>query len=272
MFLFGPTLCGLARGMDALIVFRALQGLGAGGLIVLAQTVIGDLVSPRERGRYQGLFASVFAGCAVAGLLIGGLVTQYMSWRWIFYVNLPVGGAALLLIAVGLRPRPAAASVRLDIAGIALLVTATVAALLLSWGGGTYALSSTPILGLAAAAAIAVLLLVPTERRAVQPLLPPALFGNAVFVLATPVLFLTTMALFAAAVFLPLMFQLLRGASPAGTDLMVAPMMGELIVASFSGGRLVSHTECYKTLPVLGLFAATLSYATLAWTVRAGTD
>ena len=271
VFLVGSALCGLARSLDALIVFRTLQGLGAGGLIVLAQTVIGDLVSPRERGRYQGLFASVFAGCSVAGPLIGGLFTQYVSWRWIFYVNIPIGGAALVLIAIGLRPRPAAATTRLDVAGIGLLVAGTCALmLLLSWGGGTYGWSSAPIVALAAVAASAFLLLVPTERRAPQPLLPPALFRNGVFVLAATVLCLSTMALFAAAVFLPLMFQLLMGASPAAAGLMVAPMMGGVIVASVVGGRQVSRTGRYKAYPVLGLFAATLSYAALAWTVHSG--
>ncbi len=278
MFLIGSALCGLSGSMDALIAFRALQGLGAGGLIVLAQTVIGDLVSPRERGRYQGLFASVFAGCSVAGPLIGGLFTQYVSWRWIFYVNLPVGGAALALIAIGLRPRAPPAATRLDVSGIALLVVGTCALLLLmSWGGGVYGWSSAPIAGLAVVTGLAFLLLVPTERRAVQPLLPPVLFRSKVFVLAAAVLCLSTMALFAAAVFLPLMFQLLMfqllmGASPARAGLMVAPMMGGVIVASFVGGRQVSRTGRYKLYPVLGLFAATLSYAALAWTVHAGTD
>ncbi len=272
VFLIGSALCGLSGSMDALIVFRALQGLGAGGLIVLAQTVIGDLVSPRERGRYQGLFASVFAGCSVAGPLIGGLFTQYVSWRWIFYVNLPVGGAALALIAIGLRPRPPPAATRLDVAGIALLVVGTCALLLLmSWGGGVYGWSSAPIVGLAVVTGLAILLLIPTERRAAQPLLPPVLFRSKVFVLAAAVLCLSTMALFAAAVFLPLMFQLLMGASPARAGLMVAPMMGGVIVASFVGGRQVSRTGRYKLYPVLGLFTATLSYAALAWTVHAGT-
>ena len=272
VFLLGSMLCGLAGGMVELIVFRAVQGLGAGGLIVLAQTVIGDLVSPRERGRYQGLFAAVFAACSVAGPLLGGFITEYASWRWIFYVNLPVGAAALGLIAVGLRSRPPGPAPRLDLLGAALLVAGTCCLLLvLSWGGSAYAWSSTPILGLAAIALVAFTLLALVEQRAAQPILPPDLFGNRVFVIGAAVIALAAMALFAAAVFLPLMFQLLMGASPSRAGLMIAPMMGGVIVASFTGGRMVSVTGRYKLFPVLGLCAATLSYAALTWAVRAGT-
>ena len=271
VFLIGSVLCGLAGGMIELIVFRAVQGLGAGGLIVLAQTVIGDLVSPRERGRYQGLFAAVFTACSVAGPLLGGFITEYASWRWIFYVNLPVGGAALLLIAIGLRPRPPGPTPRLDVLGAMLLVVGTCCLLLmLSWGGTAYPWASPPVLGLAVAAVAAFVLLVPVEWRAAQPILPPDLFRNRVFVIGAAVITLAAMALFAAVVFLPLMFQLLMGASPSRAGLMIAPMMGGVIVASFLGGRMVSRTGRYKLLPVLGLFAATLSYTTLAWATQAG--
>ena len=271
VFLLGSVLCGLAGSMIQLIVFRTIQGLGAGGLIVLAQTVVGDLVSPRERGRYQGLFAAVFTACSVAGPLLGGFITEYASWRWIFYVNLPVGAAALLLIAVGLRPRPPGPTPRLDILGAMLLVVGTCCLLLmLSWGGSAYPWASPPVLGLAAAALAAFCLLVPVEWRAAQPILPPDLFRNRVFVIGATVITLAAMALFAAVVFLPLMFQLLMGASPSRAGLMIAPMMGGVIVASFLGGRLVSRTGRYKLLPVAGLFAAALSYIALAWATRAG--
>ncbi len=271
VFLLGSVLCGLASGMDELIAFRAIQGLGAGGLIVLTQTVIGDLVSPRERGRYQGLFAAVFAACSVAGPLLGGFITEYASWRWIFYVNLPVGAAALTLIAMGLRPHPPQPAPQLDLLGAALLVAGTCCLLLvLSWGGSAYPWSSAPVLGLGSVALSAFALMVPVERRAAQPIMPPDLFRNRVFVLGAAVIALSAMALFAAAVFLPLMFQLLMGASPARAGLMIAPMMGGVIVASFTGGRLMSRTGRYKRFPVLGLFAATLSYAALGWAALAG--
>ena len=266
VFLLGSVLCALAGDLLQLIGFRALQGLGAGGLIVLAQTVIGDLVSPRERGRYQGLFAAVFAACSVAGPLLGGLITQYASWRWIFYVNLPVGAVALTLIAIGLRPHPPGPAPHLDLAGAALLVAGTCCLLLLlSWGGSDYAWTSAPILGLGVAAVLCSAMFVAIERRATQPIMPPDLFGNKVFVVGAAVIALAAMALFAAVVFLPLMFQLLMGASPAHAGLLIAPMMGGVIIASFTGGRLVSRTGRYKLLPVLGLLAATVSYGLLAW-------
>ena len=266
VFLLGSVLCALAGDLLQLIGFRALQGLGAGGLIVLAQTVIGDLVSPRERGRYQGLFAAVFAACSVAGPLLGGLITQYASWRWIFYVNLPVGAVALTLIGIGLRPHPPGPAPRLDLAGAALLVAGTCCLLLLlSWGGSAYAWTSPPILGLGVATVLCSAMFVAVERRAAQPVMPPDLFGNRVFVIGVAVIALAAMALFAAVVFLPLMFQLLMGASPARAGLLIAPMMGGVIIASFAGGRLVSRTGRYKLLPVLGLLAATVSYALLAW-------
>ncbi len=271
IFLAGSALCGFAASMGQLIAFRTVQGLGAGGLIVLAQTVIGDLVSPRERGRYQGMFAAVFAACSVAGPLLGGIITEYASWRWIFYVNLPVGGAALAFIAIGLRPRSPSVQARLDLLGAILLTAGTCSLLLLlSWGGSAYAWASAPVLGLAFAAIGSFLALGFVEPRAAQPVLPPELFGNSVFVVGAAVIALATMALFAAIVFLPLMFQLLMDASPTQAGLMLAPMMGGVIVASVVGGRLVSRTGRYKIFPVFGLLAATLSYAALAWGVRHG--
>jgi EmrB/QacA subfamily drug resistance transporter len=269
IFLVGSALCGFAGSMGELIAFRTVQGLGAGGLIVLAQTVIGDLVSPRERGRYQGMFAAVFAACSVAGPLLGGFITQYASWRWIFYVNLPVGGVALAFIAVGLRPRPPGAAPRLDLLGAILMIIGACSLLLaLSSGGSAYGWSSAPVLGLAFAAIVSFTLLAFVERRAAQPILPPELFGNSVFLLGAAVISLATMALFAAIVFLPLMFQLLMDASPTQAGLMLAPMMGGVIVASVVGGRLVSRTGRYKIYPVFGLLAAALAYAALAWIVR----
>ena len=257
--------------MGQLIAFRAVQGLGAGGLIVLAQTVIGDLVSPRERGRYQGLFAAVFTACSVAGPLLGGLITEYASWRWIFYVNLPVGAVAMALISRGLRPRPPGPGPRLDVFGTMLLTAATCCLLmLLSWGGNLYPWSSAPALRLAAAAIVAFALLVLVELRVPQPIFPPHLFRNRVFIVASAVIALTAMALFTAVVFLPLMFQLLMGEGPSRAGLMMAPLMGGVIVASFTGGRIVSRTGRYKMLPVIGLFASTVCFAILAWAARAG--
>jgi EmrB/QacA subfamily drug resistance transporter len=271
VFLLGSMLCGLAQGMTQLIVFRAIQGLGAGGLITLAQTTIGDMVSPRDRGRYQGLFAAVFAGCSVAGPLLGGFITDALSWRWIFYVNLPVGAVALMLIAVGLRTRRHTGTHRIDYAGALLLIAATCCALLvLSWGGSVYPWTSAPILIIGAAAALLCAALALVEARAAEPVLPLHLFTNRVFVLGVTVI-LSAMALFAAVVFLPLFFQLVLGASPADAGLMISPMMGGVICASFLGGRLVSKTGRYKRFPVAGLAAATSAYLAMSWAAAHGT-
>ena len=271
IFLAGSMLCGLSRDMTQLIVFRTVQGLGAGGLITLSQTVVGDVVSPRERGRYQGLFAGVFAVCSVAGPLLGGLITQALSWHWIFYVNLPVGVAAMAMIAIGLKTSARRVAHRIDYLGALLLSGATCCGLLgLSWGGNSYAWSSPVILGLGGVAVICVGLLVLNERRAAEPLLPPRLFRIRIFVLSILGIGLAAMGMFAAAVFLPLYFQLVQGASPTAAGLMIAPMMGGVIVASVGGGRLVSHTGRYKLLVTCGLLAAALSFATLSWSAWTG--
>src|SRR5271156_3841101 len=208
IFLIGSIVCGLAQTMFQLILFRAIQGLGAGGLITLAQTTVGDLIVPRERGKYQGLFGAVFATCSVAGPILGGFITDALSWRWIFYVNIPVGAAALFLIGIGLRHHGKVVRHRGDYAGAALLTAGTVSLLLLlSWGGSVYPWLSPIILGLAAATALFYGLLVRQERRAQEPILPPQLFNNRVFVVGVSVIGLNAMALFGSLVFLPLYFQ-----------------------------------------------------------------
>lgn len=265
IFLIGSVVCGLAQTMFQLILFRAIQGLGAGGLITLAQTTVGDLIVPRERGKYQGLFGAVFATCSVAGPILGGFITDALSWRWIFYVNLPVGAAALFLIAIGLRTHCNVVKHRIDYAGAAFLTCGTVCLLLfLSWGGSVYPWASPVILALAAVASLFCGLLIRQERRAQEPILPPHLFTNRVFVIGVSVIGLNAMALFGSLVFLPLFFQVVLGASPSRAGLMMAPMMGGVIVASVTGGRLVSRFGRYKIFPVIGLIVGTCSFLTLA--------
>jgi EmrB/QacA subfamily drug resistance transporter len=271
IFLIGSVLCGVSQTMFQLIFFRALQGLGAGGLITLAQTTVGDLIVPRERGKYQGLFTAVFGACSVAGPLLGGIITDALSWRWIFYVNLPVGAAALLLIAIGLRRHCNTVKHRIDYTGAGFLTCGTVCLLLLlSWGGSTYPWLSPVILALAAAASLFYGLLFGQERRAPEPILPPHLFNDRVFTVAVTVIGLNAMALFGSLVFLPLFFQIVLGASPSRAGLMMAPLMGGVIVASITGGRLVSTFGRYKIFPVIGLVMATLSFLTLAWSALTG--
>jgi EmrB/QacA subfamily drug resistance transporter len=270
-FLVGSVLCGAAQTMVQLILFRAVQGLGAGGLMTLAQTTVGDLIEPRERGRYQGLFGAVFAACSVVGPLLGGVITDALSWRWIFYVNLPVGAAAIALIAIGLRHPSRVVQHRIDYAGAVWLTTGTVALLLLlSWGGVVFPWLSPIIAGLAAAAALFYGLLIWQENRAAEPILPLRLFHNGVFRIGVGVIGLNAMALFGSLVFLPLFFQLVLGASASHAGLMMAPMMGGVIVASVTGGRLVARTGRYKMFPIGGLLAATGAFFALAWAALNG--
>ena len=271
IFLIGSCLCGLSRSMTELVVFRGIQGLGAGGLITLAQTTIADLVPPRERGRYQGLFGAVFAFSSVAGPLLGGFITDALSWRWIFYVNVPVGIPALALIAFGFRRPHHAVSHRIDYVAVLLLTSATVALLLvLSWGGVQYPWSSPLIIGLAMATALLIALLIAAERRSTEPVLSPHIFHNKVFVIATAVMGLSFMGIFGAFVFLPLFFQLVMGMPPARAGLVLAPMTGGMIAASFIGGRLVSRTGRYKIFTVAGLAAATLAFLAVMWAAQSG--
>jgi EmrB/QacA subfamily drug resistance transporter len=270
IFLIGSILCGLAQSMFQLILFRAIQGLGAGGLMTLAQTTVGDLIAPRDRGRYQGLFGAVFAACSVAGPLLGGVITDMFSWRWIFYVNLPVGVAALFLITIALRKHKRTVTHRIDYTGAALLTGGTVCLLLfLSWGGITYAWLSPQVLTLAALVILFYVLFLKQEMRAPEPILPLVLFRNRVFVIAVSVIGLNAMALFGSLVFLPLFFQLVLGASPSHAGLMMAPMMGGVIVSSVAGGRLVSMTGRYKIFPIIGLIVGSSAFLTLAWAALA---
>ncbi|HVP60514.1 MAG TPA: MDR family MFS transporter [Myxococcaceae bacterium] len=266
VFLAGSALCGLAQDMGQLIAFRAVQGLGAGGLITLAQTTVGDLLAPRERGRYQGLFTAVFAACSVAGPLLGGFITDALSWRWIFYINLPVGVLALVLIAVALGHPNRVVRHRIDFAGAALMVGGTVFTILVLTLDTSREAWSRPGTWLeAAAAAVCFGLLVLCERQAAEPILPPRLFRDRVFVVGATVVGLTAVALFGAVVFLPLFFQLVLGAAASRAGLMLSPLMGGVIVASVVGGRLVTRTGRYKFLPVTGLSVACAAFLLLAW-------
>jgi len=261
IFLVGSILCGLSQTMLQLILFRGLQGLGAGGLITLAQTTIGDIIPPRERGRYQGLFGGVFGACSVAGPLLGGVITDALSWRWIFYVNLPVGAAALALIAIGLKHPNTRAEHRIDYPGAVLLSSATVALLLfLSWGGTQFPWSSPVMLGLAAAAALLFGWTIFQEHHAAEPILPPRLFHVRGFVIPVVVIGLVAMALFGSLVYLPLFFQLVMGASASHAGLLMAPLMAGVILTSVTGGRLVSRTGRYKIFPVIGLLMTSGSF------------
>jgi EmrB/QacA subfamily drug resistance transporter len=261
VFLLGSILCGLAQSMTQLIAFRAIQGIGAGGLLPLSQAAMGDVVEPRQRGRYQGLFTGVFAFSSVAGPLLGGLITVALSWRWIFFVNLPVGLVAIALIEKGFPRHRLGASHRIDYFGAALLTSGTAMLLLtLSWGGAIYPWTSAPVLAMGAVFVLLAAAFILRQSVAPEPLLPLRLFRIRAFSTGCLAMGLNTMALFGAAVFMPLYFQLVMGADPAVAGLRIAPLMGGVIVSSIFGGQLVSRTGRYKNFMIAGLLCSTLSF------------
>ena len=271
IFLIGSVLAGLSQTMTELIVFRAVQGVGAGGLLPLAQITIGDVISPRERGRYQGIFVAVFAVCSIAGPLLGGVITDLLSWHWIFYLNLPIGAVAVVLVAIGVPRPPRAVAHRIDYAGAVLIALATTGLLfVLSLGGTAYAWSSPPIIGTATATLVFTILLVMQERRTPEPILPLHLFGNASVAMAWGVQGLTFTGISAATVFFPLFFQLVLGVAPSLSGLLSSPLALGVVAASVLGGRLVAQTGRYKRFPVLGLAGATIAFLLLGWGAATG--
>ena len=254
IFLAGSALSGAAGTLAELIGFRALQGLGAGGLMTLAMAIVADIISPRERGRYQGYIQMVFVLASVAGPLLGGLFTDHLSWRWVFYVNLPIGALALAIVSYAFdlpveRRRP-----RIDYTGAALLAAAISSIILLTtWGGREYAWGSAVIVGLGLAAVAALAAFVLQERRAAEPVLPLRLFRDPVFDVVSVVLFLTTLAFFAAIVFLPVFLQIVTGASATTSGLLLLPLLLATTITTAVVGRVITRTGRYKVFPATGL-------------------
>ncbi|RSN60156.1 MFS transporter [Actinomadura sp. WAC 06369] len=253
VFLIGSALCGIAQGMTELILFRALQGLGGGGLMVLAIAIVGEVVPPRERGRYQGLFGAVFGVSSVCGPLLGGWFVDNLSWRWVFYVNLPIGVVALAVIAVVLRAHGERERHRIDYAGTLLIVGWAVGLVLVTtWGGTTYDWVSPQIIGLAGASAVLIAVWVLVERRAAEPVLPPKLLAHPVFAIGSAVGFVVGFAMFGALTYLPIFLQIVHGVSPTLSGVYLLPMMLGMLVTSIGSGQIVSRTGRYKVFPVLG--------------------
>ncbi len=259
IFLAGSMLSGLSQTMGQLIGFRALQGVGAGGLMVGAQAIIADIVPPRDRGRYMGLIGSVFAVASVAGPLLGGFLVEAISWRWVFYVNMPIGVIAVLVVVFKLHLHTPSHRHSIDYLGAALL-TAGVSALILltTWGGNQYEWGSPQIVGLGVAGVIGLSVFVWQEGRAAEPIIPLSLFRSSVFRVATSLGFLIGLAMFGVIIFIPLFLQLVYGVSPTGSGLRMLPLMAGLLGASVLSGRAISRVGRYKAFPVAGTAVTTV--------------
>ena len=265
VFMAGSLACGAAQSMGQLIGFRALQGLGAGGLLTLAQAAIGDVVSPRARPRYQGLFTGSFALASVAGPLLGGIITETISWRWVFYVNLPVGVLALVMIAIGLRSPPSGRRRAIDYGGTVLLAcTTTALLLLLAWGGIEFAWLSAQTAGMLGLFGGFLALFLRQEARAPEPLIRLALFRNTVFARGVCVGGMMTFAMLGSTVFLPLYFQLVLGMSPTRAGAMLLPQVVGMVLTSVVGGRIVSRLGRNQPFLLAGIGLEALALASLA--------
>lgn len=265
LFLVGSALCGLSRTMLQLVGFRFLQGLGGGGLLVVSQAAVGDIIPPRDRGRYQGIFGAVFGVASIAGPLLGGYFTTHLSWRWIFYVNLPLGILALVVLAITLPRRSERRSHNIDYAGAALLAVVLSALTLLSDLGGTaYRWSSPLIIGLIATAVFALFVFVAVERRAEEPVLPPALFAERTFAVTSIVGFIVGFGMFGAITYFPVFLQVVKGVSPTASGLQMLPMMGGMLTMSIVSGQLISRTGRYKHFPLMGTAIMTVGLLLLA--------
>ncbi|MGW4896991.1 MFS transporter [Kitasatospora sp. NPDC004240] len=259
IFLLGSVLCGLAQNMGELIAFRAIQGLGGGGLMVLSQAIVGDLVPPRDRGKYQGLFGAVFGVTSVLGPLLGGVFVDNLSWRWVFYINLPIGVVALAVIAVVLPGAGARRAHRIDYPGTFLIAAvATCLVLMTSLGGVTWAWGSWQIIGLGVLGAVLLVAFVLVERTAAEPVLPLKLFRSRTFTLVAVISFVVGFAMFGALTYLPTFLQVVMQVSPTMSGIHMLPMVLGMLLTSIGSGQIVARTGHYRIFPILGTAVTTL--------------
>jgi EmrB/QacA subfamily drug resistance transporter len=266
IFLAGSVLSGLSQSMLELIICRAVQGLGAGGLLVGTQAIVGDIVPPRERGRYQGLFGAVFGVSSVIGPLLGGVLVEQLSWRWIFYINIPIGVIALVVIAAQVPGHLRRVHHDIDYLGtFTLIIGATGLVLFTSLGGTTYPWGSAPIIACAAVGALFVVIFAFVERRAIEPILPLHLFSIRAFSVSNLVGFIVGFAMFGAITFLPVFFQDARGDSPTISGLQLLPLMVGMLIVSITSGQIISRSGRYRTFPILGTALVTLGLVLLSF-------
>ncbi|MEV8048148.1 MULTISPECIES: MDR family MFS transporter [Streptomyces] len=253
IFLIGSVLSGMAQGMGELIAFRAVQGLGAGGLMVGVMAIIGDLIPPRERGKYQGMMAGVMALAMIGGPLVGGTITDNWGWRWTFYINLPLGAVALALVSAVLHLPKKRAKAGIDYLGVVLLtVGITAIVLVTTWGGTEYAWTSARIMELIALGVVSLVGFVFWQTKAAEPVLPLHIFKSLNFTLMSLIGFVTGFVMFGATLFLPLYQQAVQGASATNSGLLLLPMLGAMLVTSMVAGRVTTNSGRYKVFPIAG--------------------
>lgn len=258
-FLVGSVLCGISQTMNQLVVARALQGIGAGGLIPLVLAIVGDVIPPRQRGKYLGYFGAVFGISSVVGPLLGGFLTDSFSWRWVFFVNIPLGIIALLAVASRLHLPVHRREHKIDYLGAAILSFASICLLLATvWGGTTYAWGSGQIIGLLAGGVIGAIAFIFREQRAAEPIIPMRLFKNDIFTVSVILSLLVGVAMFASILYIPLYQQIVRGNSPTKSGLLMLPLVIGLMSASITSGRLTSKYGRYKFLPIVGTLVLSL--------------
>jgi len=253
IFLLGSALCGVAQNMEQLIALRALQGVGGGGLMVVTMAAIGDVIAPAQRGKYQGLFGGVFGLATVVGPLLGGFLVEHLSWRWIFYINLPLGAVALAVIGAVFKPRVTQVKHVIDYMGAGWLAAALTCLILFTSEGGSLLPWSSPQLWLTLVlGVVAVAGFIHEEKHAVEPIMPLELFRERTFVLSSAIGFIVGVSLFGSVTFLPLYLQVVKGSTPSQAGMQMLPMMGGVLVMSIISGRLISRLGKYRIFPIVG--------------------